>query len=557
MISDRKNAPLLNWEDLRSYFLTIGSGNFNLSHLTLDYQAKLHPEKTAYICIDSDLKNKTYSYHYLKTHSNQFAHLLSSLNIKKGDRVFIYMPRIIESVIALTGIVKTGAVAGTLFSAFEEKALLDRLLDSQAKIVVTTATLLGRIKKIKHLLTHLEKIIVVGEISEIEDGIVSFSELKKFPDEFEIPTSKLDDDAFMLYTSGSTGKPKGVVHSHKVLLQQFSSLKQVFNPNEKDIYWCSADLGWITGVSYVVFGPLSHGLTSILFEGRFDPQSWFDILKKNDVSVFYTAPTAIRMLMASNIKKETLDLKKLRIVASVGEPLNPEAIKWGIKVLNKTILDTWFQTELGSICISNTYDKEVKLGSMGLPLDGVVADIVDDDGTKVGSGTIGNLVLGTNIPSLMKSVWHNQEKYDSYFSHGRYYTGDLAYKDDDGYIFFTGRGDDIINTQGERVGPFEIESALIAHPLVIEAGVIGKPDQLRGEVIKAFVVLSGKVADEDVLVKELIDFVKEQMGGPFYPREIEFTTSLPKTRSGKIMRRVLKAKELHLDPGDLSSIEKE
>ncbi len=557
MSSALESNNLIHWEELQSYFLQIGSGNFNLSQLTLDYQAKLHPEKTAYICIDSDLKNKTYSYQYLKTHSNQFAHLLSSLNIKKGDRVFIYMPRIIESVIALTGIVKTGAVAGTLFSAFEEKALLDRLLDSQAKIVITTASLLGRIKKIKHLLTHLEKVIVVGELSEIEDGIVSYSELKKFPEEFEIPMSKMDDDAFMLYTSGSTGKPKGIVHSHKVLLQQFSSLKQVFDPDEKDIYWCSADLGWITGVSYAVFGPLSHGLTCILFEGRFDPQAWFDILKKNKVSLFYTAPTAIRMLMASGVNKDTLDIKNLRIVASVGEPLNPEAIRWGIKVLKKTILDTWFQTELGSICISNTYDKEIKFGSMGLPLDGVVAEIVDENGRVTGSGTIGNLVLGTNMPSLLKSVWHNQEKYDSYFSHGWYYTGDLAYKDEDGYIFFTGRGDDIINTQGERVGPFEIESALIAHPLVIEAGVIGKPDKLRGEIIKAFVVLSGKVENEDLLVKELIDFVKEQMGGPFYPREIEFTTSLPKTRSGKIMRRVLKARELHLDPGDLSSIEKE
>ena len=557
MSSALESNNLIHWEELQSYFLKIGSGNFNLSHLTLDHQAKLHPEKTAYICIDSDLKNKTYSYQYLKTHSNQFAHLLSSLTIKKGDRVFIYMPRIIESVIALTGIVKTGAVAGTLFSAFEEKALLDRLLDSQAKIVITTSNLLGRIKKIKHLLTRLEKVIVVGELSETEDGIVSFSELEKFPEEFEIPLSKMEDDAFMLYTSGSTGKPKGIVHSHKVLLQQFSSLKQVFDPDEKDIYWCSADLGWITGVSYAVFGPLSHGLTSILFEGRFNPQAWFDILKKNKVSLFYTAPTAIRMLMASGVNKDTLDVKNLRIVASVGEPLNPEAIRWGIKVLKKTILDTWFQTELGSICISNTYNKEVKFGSMGLPLDGVVAEIVDENGRVTGSGTIGNLVLGTNMPSLLKSVWHNQEKYDSYFSHGWYYTGDLAYKDEDGYIFFTGRGDDIINTQGERVGPFEIESALIAHPLVIEAGVIGKPDKLRGEIIKAFVVLSEEVENEDVLVKELIDFVKEQMGGPFYPREIEFTTSLPKTRSGKIMRRVLKARELHLDPGDLSSIEKE
>ena len=557
MSSALESNNLIHWEELQSYFLKIGSGNFNLSHLTLDHQAKLHPEKTAYICIDSDLKNKTYSYQYLKTHSIQSAHLLSSLTIKKGDRVFIYMPRIIESVIALTGIVKTGAVAGTLFSAFEEKALLDRLLDSQAKIVITTASLLGRIKKIKHLLTRLEKVIVVGELSETEDGIVSFSELEKFPEEFEIPLSKMEDDAFMLYTSGSTGKPKGIVHSHKVLLQQFSSLKQVFDPDEKDIYWCSADLGWITGVSYAVFGPLSHGLTSILFEGRFNPQAWFDILKKNKVSLFYTAPTAIRMLMASGVNKDTLDVKNLRIVASVGEPLNPEAIRWGIKVLKKTILDTWFQTELGSICISNTYNKEVKFGSMGLPLDGVVAEIVDENGRVTGSGTIGNLVLGTNMPSLLKSVWHNQEKYDSYFSHGWYYTGDLAYKDEDGYIFFTGRGDDIINTQGERVGPFEIESALIAHPLVIEAGVIGKPDKLRGEIIKAFVVLSEEVENEDVLVNELIDFVKEQMGGPFYPREIEFTTSLPKTRSGKIMRRVLKARELHLDPGDLSSIEKE
>ena len=544
------------WQEVLGQFSEDANTNYNAAHLSIDRLSKINPHQRALIGISKEFTTKTYTYKELSEWSNQVANYLVSHGIRKEDRVFIYLPRIPEAVASFLGVLKTGAVAGTLFSAFEEKALLDRLLDSEARFVITTSDLFGRVKKAWVDLPHLEKVIVVGETAA-EENVLSFTDVHQHSRDFDVIQTDLEDNAFMLYTSGSTGKPKGILHAHRALIQQYATFKEVFAPQKNDIYWCTADLGWITGVSYIVLGPLSHGVTIVLFEGRFNAHDWFTIMQDQKVNILYTAPTALRMLMASDVNPNDYDLYQLQTIGSVGEPLNPEAIRWGEEVFNKTILDTWFQTELGSICISNTAQLKVKPGSMGKPLPGITAEIVDENAELLSTNQLGSLVIKPNNPSIMKEVWKNPAKYQSYFKDGWYYTGDLAHKDADGYIFFNGRGDDIITTQGERVGPFEIESALIAHPLVIEAGVIGKPDELRGEIIKAFVVLSHEVSNAGQLIEELKHFVKDQLGGPLYPREIEFIESLPKTRSGKIMRRVLKARETGTDPGDLSSLENE
>jgi acetyl-CoA synthetase len=528
--------------------------NYNIAALSLELQSSTNPQKVAYVCISKNLEIQKHTYIQIDKKANQLANLLVDSGVKHEDHIFIYLPRIIENVISFFGILKTGAVAGVLFSAFEEQALLDRLLDSQAKIVITSNELYGRIKKIRHQLPDLKQVIVVGK-TNLDNGDLPFESISNYPESFETVISSPDDNAFMLYTSGSTGKPKGIIHAHRSIAQQVSSFRQVFDIQPNDNYWCTADTGWITGVSYILVAPIATGTTTIFFEGRFDPEIWYSIIQDQKVNVLYTAPTALRMLKAASLDTTLFDFSSLRLIGSVGEPLNTEVIFWAQKVFNKTILDTWFQTELGSITISNRPDIPVKPGSMGKPLSNIQAKIVDDNFDLVPENTLGHLVVHPENTSIMKEVWQNQNKYNSYFKNGWYQTGDIASVDSDGYFFFSGRSDDIINTQGERVGPFEIESALLAHPLVIESAAIGKPDDLRGEIIKAFVVLSQTADDEESLKEELKKFVKEQLGGPLYPREVDFVLSLPKTRSGKIMRRVLKARELGQEVGDLSSLE--
>ena len=339
--------------------------------------------------------------------------------------------------------------------------------------------------------------------------------------------------------------------------------KWALDLRDSDTYWCTADPGWVTGIAYEILGSWSCGVTSVVYGGRFDPRRWYEILEKYQVSVWYTAPTAIRMLMAagSDLVKE-FKLSQLRHLCSVGEPLNPEAIKWSIKVFGRPFHDTWWQTETGAICIANYPSLDIKIGAMGKPVPGLIAAIVDDHGKELEVNKEGNIALKPKWPSMMHTIWKRPHKYKSYFTNGWYISGDHGLKDKDGYFWFIGRADDVIKTSGERVGPFEVESALVEHPAVIEAGVIGKPDPLRGEIIKAFVVLEEsvkrKVANEkyaEKLKTELSLYVKKHLAGHAYPREIEFIDKLPKTRSGKIMRRILKAKELGLPIGDTSTLE--
>lgn len=565
-----------SWEKAKKELSWFPDGKTNAAYNAIDrHLSTFRKNKIALYWEGENGEEEKYTFEEIANISNQYGNYFKTLGVARGDRVFIFLPRIPQLYFAFLGILKIGAIAGTLFSAFQEQALFDRLDNSSAKVLVTNKELSARLEKIRHKLPHLSKIIIVDD--------ETFSQnIKKQSKELHIARMDPDEYAFMLYTSGTTGKPKGVVHHHLAVLSEHITAKYVLDLHDEDTYWCTADPGWVTGIAYEILGSWSNGVTSVVFSGRFDADRWYKILEKYKVSVWYTAPTAVRMLMAKGsetVKK--YDLSFLRHILSVGEPLNPEAIKWGIAAYGLPFHDTWWQTETGAISIANYPCLDIKIGSMGKPVPGVVAGIVDDDGNDMPIGKEGNLALKKGWPSMMKTIWHRHVKYESYFAKNWYISGDRAWQDKDGYFWFVGRADDVIKTSGERVGPFEVESALVAHPAVVEAGVIGKPDPLRGQIIKAFVVLkedykkklgldntsndgrqarsarhdSSEVKETENLKAELSLFVKKHLAGHAYPREIEFIDKLPKTRSGKIMRRILKAKELGLPIGDTSTLE--
>ena len=545
-------------EELIDYF---DDGTLNVAYNLVDRHANgPRKNKPVFLYTGANGEKETYTYADLKRSSNAFANVLTDQGVEKGDRVFIFLPTIPERYVVFLGILKIGAIAGTMFAAFQEMALLDRLADSGANVVVTDTELYPRIKNIQKDLPALKKIIVLEHgLDELPkaDDVISYREaMKTAKQEFEMVHLQPDEYAYMLYTSGTTGKPKGVVHAHGDILQAMVSTQYVLDIHEEDIYWCTADIGWVTGVVYGVLGICGLGGTSVIYGGRFSPENWYSVLQNHRVTVWYSAPTAIRMLMGASVQPKSYDLSALRHLASVGEPLNPEAVWWSLEAFGLPFHDTWWQTELGAISISNYPAMDIRPGSMGKPLPGVEAAIIDDDGQSLPAGQEGNLALrASTVSSLMKTIWHNSEKFDSYFKGEWYISGDRALEDKDGYYWFIGRADDVINTSGERIGPFEVESALVSHPTVIEAGVIGKPDPLRGEIIKAFVVTKPGVSQTDELKEELKQYVKKHLAGHAYPREIDYIDKLPKTRSGKIMRRILKAQELGLPTGDTSTLE--
>lgn len=494
-------------------------------------------------------EKKKYTFGEMSVLSNKFANLLKEKGIERGDRVFFFLPRVPEIFYGFLGTLKRGAIAGTMFSAFGPQAIQDRLENSGAKMLVTSEELKPRVMQVKKNLPDLETILTV-ESPEFQKL------MQKTPEHYHIAQTHQEDPAFMLYTSGTTGKPKGVVHTHKAIYQQQKTSKVVLDLNDEDIYWCTADPGWVTGISYEILGPWSVGATELVFSGRFDVDRWYKLLQDYKVTVWYTAPTAIRLLAAAGIEKvRKYDLSHLRHMASVGEPLNPEPIRWGKKAFGLYFHDTYWQTETGAMMVANRPGLKIKIGSMGKPFPGIEAAIVDDNGTVLPPKQVGNIAFKRGWDSMMSKIWKRPNKYASYFKKGWYLTGDTGYRDHDGYFWFVGRADDVIKTSGERVGPFEVESALVDHPSVVEAGVIGKPDPMRGEIIKAFVVLQKNVKPTEALKEELSQYVKKHLAGHAYPREIEFIDKLPKTRSGKIMRRILKAKELGLPIGDTSTLE--
>jgi acetyl-CoA synthetase len=545
-----------SWESIEKQFSWSTTGKVNMAYEAIDRHAESANRDKIALDYSDDKREEKYTYQEMKQQSNRFGNVLKKLGISKGERIFIFMPRTPELYFALLGSLKVGAVVGPLFEAFMETAVRDRLQDSGATAIITTPALVSRVPVQE--LPDLKHIILVGQDVTPAAGQVDFyKEMEQASDELEVEWVDREDGMLIHYTSGSTGKPKGVFHVHNAMLQHYYTGRVVLDLQADDVYWCTADPGWVTGTSYGIFAPWLNGATNVIRGGRFSPQDWYRTLEKYGVTVWYSAPTAFRMLMgAGDDVVKQFNLSSLRHVLSVGEPLNPEVVRWGLKVYNQRIHDTWWMTETGGQLICNYPCMAIRPGSMGKPLPGVEAAIVDDAGNVLPPYRMGNLAIKTPWPSMMRKIWNNPAKYEEYFRiAGWYISGDSAYQDEDGYFWFQGRIDDVINTAGERVGPFEVESKLVEHPAVAEAGVIGKPDPMRGEIIKAFIALREGYTASDELKAEIAKFVKEGLSAHAAPREIEFKDKLPKTRSGKIMRRVLKAWELNLPTGDLSTIE--
>jgi acetyl-CoA synthetase len=545
------------WKDADKMVDWFPGGKINAAYNAVDRHAKgPRKNKVALILDNGEGKVVKMTFQQLYEETNKFANMLKKLGIKKQDRVFFFLQRSPELYIGFLGAIKYGAVASPMFPAFGPDAIRDRLLDSGAVALITDSDLKSKVYEVKDQLPELKHMIIVGK--NVGPKEVSWEkEMASASASFEAVPMDPEEMMYMLYTSGTTGKPKGVVHVHKDIVQAHLSTYWVLDVHDEDVYWCTADLGWVTGVVYGVLGPWSNGITQVGFSGRGVSDKWYKVIQDHKVSVWYTAPTAVRMLMAmGDDHPKKYDLSSLRANYCVGEPLNPEGVKWAMEVFdNKPFHDTWWQTETGSILITNFPEMPIKPGSMGKPLPGIEAGIVDETGKLLPQGDEGALALRPGWPAMMRQIWKNPAKYNEYFKNGWYYTGDNAQIDKDGYFWYVGRADDVIKTAGERVGPFEVESALIEHPAVAEAGVIGKPDQLRGNIIKAFIVLTPGYKDSEELKTDIQKFVKTKLAGHAYPREIEVVDKLPKTRSGKIMRRLLKAKEMGQPIGDTSTLE--
>jgi acetyl-CoA synthetase len=556
----QKMREEFSWDEIARELDWFDGDHINIGHVTIDAHLKTgRRDKKALIWESKKGDVEEYTFGDLSRLSNKFANVLvNELEIRKGDRVFFFLERVPEIYIGILGALKAGAVIGPLFSAFGPDAVKDRLEDSEAKVLITSPALKKKIVEILPDLPALKKIVVVqqaGVAADPED--LSFKKLMaQASEDFEVVKTHKEDYAIMHYTSGTTGKPKGAAHVHMAVLGHYATAKYVLDLQQNDIYWCTADPGWVTGTSYGMFGPWSNGITQAVYEGGFGAKRWYHFIEQQNVTIWYTAPTAIRMLMkAGDELPRKYRFDSLRNIYSVGEPLNPEAVVWGEKVFGMAFHDNWWQTETGAMMIANYPIQDIKPGSMGRPFPGITAGIVDDQFNELPPGEEGNLALRPGWPSMFRTYWKKEDLYESLFKNGWYITGDKAKRDEEDYFWFVGRTDDVINTAGHLVGPFEVESVLIEHPAVAEAGVIGKPNPIAMEVVKAFVSLKIGHEPTEELHHDIKRFAMKRLSSAAAPREIEFIDSLPKTRSGKIMRRLLKAKELGLPLGDTSTLE--
>ena len=503
---------------------------------------------------------KKYSFDQMRVLTNTIAHYLMELGLQNGDRICLFMDKVPELYFGFLGILKMGGVAQPLFSAFGPESLITRLEDAGTAAVITQKKHLSKVRKIVNDLPSLKHIIVIDHDGgkPLRDGETAFFMEKVEPIEnFDIFPSKAETPSVLHYTSGTTGQPKGAQHVHYSLISQYISAKYVLDLKDDDIYWCTADPGWVTGTSYGIIGAWANGVTQCVLDAGFKAQNWYEFIQEQKISVWYSAPTAIRALMkeGDQIVKDH-DLSSLRHLCSVGEPLNAEAVIWSEKVFGLPFHDTFWQTETGSIMISNYPGMHVKPGSMGKPFPGITATVVDSKTHEpIDTGVVGLIAIKPGWPAMFRTYWNNEKVYNSKFVNGWYICGDRASIDEEGYYWFVGRDDDVINTGGHLVGPFEVESALLEHEAVAESGVIGKPDPVNMEVVKAFITLKAGFEPSDMINLEIMNFIRKKLSPLAMPQEIEFVDSLPKTRSGKIMRRVLKARETGEDIGDISTLE--
>lgn len=550
----------------------------NITYNCLDRHVKSwRKNKVAVIWVGENSEERIFTYGELFRQVNRCANALKALGLQKGDRVSIYLPKIPEQIVAMLACARIGLIHTVVYSGFSAPALESRIKDAEARLVITADVGYDRGKSInvKTVVDEavancptVEKIVVVRR----EQPGIALSTPKEiaWDDWLEghstyCEAEPLDAEAplYFLYTSGTTGKPKGVVHVHGgYMVGTYITAKYVFDLKDDDVYFCVADPGWVTGHSYIVYGPLLNGATVLTAEGKPDypnPGRWWDLIARYGVSIFYTTPTAIRLLMKYGEEwPQKYDLSSLRILGSVGEPINPEAWEWFYRVTGERspIMDTWWQTETGMILVTPLPSVSLKPGSATRPFLGIEADVVDREGNSIPLGG-GFAVIKKPWPAMMRTLYKDSERYLAYWNTipGYYAAGDVCHKDEDGYFWFMGRADDVVKVAGNRIGTAEVESALVSHKAVVEAAVIGKPHQTAGEMIKAFVILKQGQTDGGDLIKDLQDHVMKELGKIAVPKEVEVVTALPKTRSGKIMRRVLKAKELGQDPGDISTLE--
>ena len=513
------------------------------------------------------------TYRELKGETDRFANVLAALGVERGERVFVLAGRIPELYVAALGTLKHGAVFCPLFSAFGPEPIEQRLRLGDARVLVTTAALYRRkVEDLRWRLSRLERVLVVGEREEIAEipQVEDFHALMaEAGDSYKLVATAPEDMALLHFTSGTTGTPKGAIHVHEAVVAHRETGRTVLDLRPGDVFWCTADPGWVTGTSYGIIAPLTLGATVVVDQAELEVDRWYGILQDERVTVWYTAPTALRMLMRAGADvAHEYDLSSLRFIASVGEPLNPEVVVWSEEAFGLPAHDNWWQTETGGIMIANYRAMDVRPGSMGRPLPGIEAAIAvrdeEDNPVLAADGTLelvqepgeqGELVLRPGWPSMFRGYLGEEARYGRCFAGGWYLTGDLVRRDRDGYFWFIARGDDVIKSAGHLIGPFEVESVLLEHPAVADAGVIGKPDPVANMIVKAFVALAPGRRPGEELRRELLAFARRRLGAAVAPREIEFVGSVPHNRSGKVMRRLLKARELGLAEGDTSTLE--
>jgi acetyl-CoA synthetase len=556
-----------SWEKARKELDGLPGGQgLNIAHEAVDRHAN-GPRGThvALRWIGKTGEAQDFTYARLRDLTNRFANVLQTLGVRPGDRVYALTGRIPALYITALGTLKHRGVFCPLFSAFGPEPLRARLAIGEASVLVTTETLYRRkVAGLRDALPHLKHVLVIGDNRRPSDvpGTLDFHlAIEQAGDRYTIGPTAPEDQALLHFTSGTTGTPKGAIHVHQAVTAHHITGKLALDLHKQDIFWCTADPGWVTGTSYGIIAPLTNGVTSLVVEEEFDAERWYRILRDERVTVWYSAPTAIRMMMKGGLAPiQKYNLSALRFLASVGEPLNAEAVLWSQEAFGRPFHDNWWQTETGGIMIANFAAMDVQPGSMGRPLPGIEAAIVrrtDDGSVEVlnAPDTQGELALRPGWPSMFRGYWNEPERYHKCFVGGWYLTGDLAKRDKDGYYWFVGRADDVIKTSGHLIGPFEVESVLMEHKAVAEAGVIGKPDPIAMELVKAFVSLKDGFEPGESLRRELMGHARSRLGAAVAPKEIAFLPSLPKTRSGKIMRRLLKARELGLPEGDTSTLE--